>query len=93
MKNIVWSARKKWHQFLQKQPPEAFCEKGVLRNFEKFIGKSNTGVSYEFCEIFQNTFYTEHLWATASVYNFHGILPWLKEINNFLFIFLYGNIF
>ena len=22
--------------------------------------------SYEFCEIFKNTFFTEHLWATAS---------------------------
>ena len=25
--------------FLQKQPPEVFCEKGVLRNFAKFTGK------------------------------------------------------
>ena len=24
---------------LQKQPPEVFCEKGVLRNFAKFTGK------------------------------------------------------
>ena len=23
----------------QKQPPEVFCKKGVLRNFEKFIKK------------------------------------------------------
>ena len=22
--------------------------------------------SYEFCEIFKNTFFTEHLWATTS---------------------------
>ena len=22
--------------------------------------------SYEFCEIFKNTFFTEHVWATAS---------------------------
>ena len=22
--------------------------------------------SYEFCEIFKNTFFTEHLWTTAS---------------------------
>ena len=24
---------------LQKQPPEVFCKKGVLRNFTKFTGK------------------------------------------------------
>ena len=23
----------------QKQPPEVFCKKGVLRNFKKFTGK------------------------------------------------------
>ena len=27
---------------------------------------SGTGVSCEFCEISKNTFFTEHLWATAS---------------------------
>ena len=25
----------------QKQPPEVFCKKGVLRNFAKFTGKHN----------------------------------------------------
>ena len=25
---------------LQKQPPEVFCKKGVLRNFAKFTGKN-----------------------------------------------------
>ena len=25
--------------------------------------------SYEFCEISMNTFFTEHLWVTASVYS------------------------
>ena len=25
--------------YFQKQPPEGFCKKGVLRNFTKFIGK------------------------------------------------------
>ena len=24
---------------IEKQPPEVFCEKGVLRNFTKFTGK------------------------------------------------------
>ena len=26
-------------------------------------------LSFEFCEIFKNTFFTEHLQTTASVYN------------------------
>ena len=26
-----------------------------------------TGVSFEFCEISKNTFFTEHLWRSASV--------------------------
>ena len=38
----------------QKQPPEVFCKKGAPRNFEWN------------CEISKNTFFTEHLWATAS---------------------------
>ena len=25
--------------FVKKQPPEVFCEKGVLKNFAKFTGK------------------------------------------------------
>ena len=33
-------------------------KRGVLRNFAKFTGK--------FCEISKNTFFTEHVWATAS---------------------------
>ena len=56
--------------------PEVFCKKGVLRNFTKFTGKhlcqsfffnKVTGLrpeqvfSCEFCEIFKNTFSTEHL--------------------------------
>ena len=54
--------------------------KGVLRNFTKFIGKHLKASNFikkealaqvfscEFCEISKNTFFTEHLWATASVY-------------------------
>ena len=64
---------------VQKQPPEMFCKKGVLRDFAKFTGnnlcqacnfiKKETLAqvfSSEFCEISKNTFFTEHLWATAS---------------------------
>ena len=76
---------------MQKQPPEVFYKKGVLRNFIKFTGKHLRQslflnkkaselrpafvfkknalaqvFSCEFCEISKNTFFTEHLWTTAS---------------------------
>ena len=52
---------------------------GVLRNFSKFTGKRlfqslsikkdtlAQAFSDEFCEISKNNFFTEHVWATASV--------------------------
>ena len=66
----------------QKQPPEVFCKKGVLRNFTIFTGKHlclrlffNKVVFLqilvfpcEFCEISKNTFFTEHLLASASAF-------------------------
>ena len=30
---------KKTQQTVQKQPPEVFCKKGILKNFPKFTGK------------------------------------------------------
>ena len=55
--------------------PEAFCENGVFGNFAKFIGKFLCQslfflkkrtlakvFSSEFCKIFKNTFFIEHLW-------------------------------
>ena len=67
---------------IQKHPSKMFYKKGVLKNFAKFIGKQlwqsllfnnfikkealAQAFSCEFCEIFKNTFFTDHLWATAS---------------------------
>ena len=64
----------------QKQLPEVFYEKGVIRNFAKFTGKQHLCQSLffkkvtlvqvfscEFFEISKNTSFTEHLWTTASV--------------------------
>ena len=49
--------------------------KGVLRNFAKFTGKHLAQVFFcEFCEISKNTFFTEHLWATASELSRKNIL-------------------
>ena len=65
--SLTWS--------LQKQPPELLCKKGVLRNFAKFTGKHLCQrpvftlaqvFSCEFCKISKNTFFIEHLRATAS---------------------------
>ena len=68
---------------MQKQPPECSVKKGVLRNFAKFTGKHlcqslffNKVVglkipqvfSCKFCDIYKNTFSTEHLWTTAFKY-------------------------
>ena len=46
---------------------------GVLKNFTKFTGKRlrqpdtvTQVLSSEFCKFFKNTFFTEHLWTTAS---------------------------
>ena len=56
-----------------------FCKINVLQNFTKFTGKhlcwslvfnkveKKKVFSCEFCELFLNTFFTEHLWVTASV--------------------------
>ena len=48
-------------QFVQKQPQEVFCKKGVLENFEtcNFIKKETLAQVFycEFCEIFKNTFF------------------------------------
>ena len=59
--------------------PEVFCEKVVLRNLTKFTGKHLRQslfieketlaqvFSCEFYEISKKTFFTEHLWTTASI--------------------------
>ena len=43
------------------------ARKGLLRNFAKFTGKEAQVFSCEFCEISKSTFFTEHVWATASI--------------------------
>ena len=53
-------------------------KKGALKNFAKFTGKhlyqslflkkvaGSRPATCEFCEIFKDTFFTEHLWVNAS---------------------------
>ena len=56
----------------QIQPPEVFSKKDVLENFAKHTGKHFCQSLFliklpcEVCEIFKNTFFTEHLRVTAS---------------------------
>ena len=73
---------------LQKQPPELFCKKRCSY-FAKFTGKhlcqscKPQVFSCEFCEIFKNTFFTDHLRTIASaisylLINFH-VCPTFKS--------------
>ena len=61
-------ALQKIRQKIQKQPPEVFYKKNAPKNFTKFTGKKTLAqmFSCEFWEFFKSTFFTEHLWTTAS---------------------------
>ena len=67
---------------VQKQPPEVFCKKVVLKNFAKFTGKRLCQSLFfnkvkkeslvqvfacEFCEIFKNNFFYRTPLVAASV--------------------------
>ena len=72
---------------IQKQPSEVLCVKKCSQNFHKnhrktpvpkpqacnFIKNETLAqlFSWEFSEISKNTFYTEHLWTTASKHNWN----------------------
>ena len=68
--------------------PEMFCKKDALKNLAKFTGKHLCQSLFfkketlaqvffcEFCEIFKNTFFTEYLWATASVVLRESLNTW-----------------
>ena len=58
----------------RRSPSEVFCKKVVLKNFSKFTGKETlTQVfSYEFCEIFKNTYFYRATPVAASEY--HSII-------------------
>ena len=75
----------KYLSCFQKQPPVVFYVKGVLRNYTKFTGKLlcfyvegifilkwgtlAQAFPSEFREISNNTFFTKHLWTTASMFS------------------------
>ena len=75
----------KYLSCFRKRPPEVFHVKGVLRNYTKFTGKPlcfyvegifilkwetlAQALPCEFREISNNTFFTEHLWTTASMFS------------------------
>ena len=68
-------------------------KKSILRNFAKFTGKHLCQIlvpwqkgtlvfSYEVCKIFNSTFFTEHIWATASAHVMNLLLFLvLKSVN------------
>ena len=55
---------------MQKQPPEKFCKEAVLINSQEYIHRKTpvleTLFNSEYCEIFQTTYFEEHLRTTAS---------------------------
>ena len=73
-----WSWVEKKRCLYRSSHRRCFLRKGVLRNFTNFTGKHPCQslfikkeslaqvLSCEFCEISKNTFFTEHLWTTAS---------------------------
>ena len=76
--------------YLQKQPPGVFIGKGVLRNFAKLTGKHLCQSLFfnkvaGLREISKNTFSTEHLWKTASLFRTQSnIVRWCLSRNQHL---------
>ena len=62
---------------LEKQPPKGSFNNGVLKKFPiftcglqacNFVKETPAQVfSCEYCEIFKNTYFEEHLWTAASI--------------------------
>ena len=52
---------------MQKQPPEVVYRKSYSEKFRK-IHRNSQVFSCEFCEIFKNNFFTEHICTTVSGY-------------------------
>ena len=75
----------KWSDTPQKQPPEVFYKKGVLK-FRKIHKRTREKevlaqvFSCEFYQIFENTFFTEHLRATAPYNSYHFGTLCIKKI-------------
>ena len=73
------------HVFIQKQPPEMFCKKWCSYNIH---GKTHAAPVFccEYCKIFKNTYFEEHLRTTATFCEkkFWSSLV-LHHISNFLF--------
>ena len=69
------------HFILQKQSPEVFCEKGVLRNFAKFTGK-HLFFPVNFAKFLRTHFLTGHLWVILSKSDHcHGLTRNVKMQN------------
>ena len=98
--NILWFTQEQFTQKkeYQKQPPEVFYKKIVLKNFAKLPGKhlwqslffiklqaSATLAqvfSSEFCEIFKKSFFAEQVWTTAYKTWIRGTLPSILQTSS-----------
>ena len=76
-------------------------KEGILRNFAKFTWKHQCHslvpwqkgtlaqvFSYEVCKISKNTFFTEHIWATASAHVMNLLLFLILESVNMIIVLI-----
>ena len=53
---------------MQKQPPEVFCKKAIVKKITIFTEKTpllESLFNSEYCKIFKSIYFEEHLWAAA----------------------------
>ena len=72
-------------------------KKGILRNFAKFTGKDlcqslvrwqKGTLAQVFCKTSKNTFFTEHIWATASAHVMNFLLFLTLESVNMIIVLI-----
>ena len=72
-------------------------KKGILRNFAKFTGKDlcqslvrwqKGTLAQVFCKTSKNTFFTEHIWATASAHVMNFLLFLILESVNMIIVLI-----
>ena len=99
-RSFKWISLINLHYSAQKQPPEVFCKKGVLKNFTKLTGKHlcqslfltllkkrlwHRCFQVNFAKLFRTPFFTEHLrWLLLSVFDSKKTQNWRPPKMKFL---------
>ena len=79
----------------QKQPPEVFCKKGVLRNFTKFRGKHLCqDLFFKVAGMRSVTLLKKRLWHRCLPVNFAKFLrtPFLQNISRPMFLYFHRHL-